>query len=247
MQTLFLNNIKNDILKDDILYQDDLVCILKPEVKKGIIVWTNYRQPSGIDSISKIGLKTGKKLAEEGIDFGRSIYHPYIFFRAPYYSNEIDYQSIEKEIESSYGFKSNPSQVYIRVDPEKTYVFSSEIRARMPTPVFHIDDGRLLSQTEIKKTHCKFFMPKEHNDYKSLYQEYYDNQINKSKKTLSQYLEIIKYNELYDYNTYNLFSSLKVNMKGRIVYPYDTTPINRNSEILVSIPHLTPNYFVKCT
>ena len=29
----------NNILDKDILYQDDLVCILKPNVKKGILVW----------------------------------------------------------------------------------------------------------------------------------------------------------------------------------------------------------------
>ena len=31
-----------NIKKNDIMYQDNLVCILKPDVKKGIIVWTHY-------------------------------------------------------------------------------------------------------------------------------------------------------------------------------------------------------------
>jgi hypothetical protein len=30
------------IEEGDIMYRDELVCILKPHVKKGIIVWTNY-------------------------------------------------------------------------------------------------------------------------------------------------------------------------------------------------------------
>lgn len=84
------------------MYEDDLVCILKPNVKKGIIVWTIHNQPTGIYMLSE-GLKTGQQLHSEGIDFGRTKIHPYIFFRAPYYSNPIDYTSVKTEIESSYG------------------------------------------------------------------------------------------------------------------------------------------------
>ena len=51
----------------DILYQDDLVCILRPDVKKGIIVFTNYRQPPGIPSLCELGLKTGQQLRAEGV------------------------------------------------------------------------------------------------------------------------------------------------------------------------------------
>ena len=118
------------ILDSDIMYQDDLVCILKPHVKKGIIVWTNFTQPIGKESLCKLGLKTGKKLKEEGFDFGRTKIHPYIFFKAPFYSNDIDYTSPETEIVCCYGdgHLNINQRVYIRVDPNKTYVFSSEIR-----------------------------------------------------------------------------------------------------------------------
>ena len=79
----------NKILDEDILYQDDLVCILKPNVKKGILVWTNFTQPQNTDSLCKLGLKTGARLHREKVDFGRDIYHPYIFFRAPYKSGPV--------------------------------------------------------------------------------------------------------------------------------------------------------------
>ena len=46
------------IEESDIMYQDDLVCILKPEVKKGIIVLTNYEQPPNTESLCILGLKT---------------------------------------------------------------------------------------------------------------------------------------------------------------------------------------------
>jgi hypothetical protein len=208
----------------DIMYKDDLVCILRPDVKKGIIVWTHYTQPPEMNSLCELGLKTGKQLNSEGVDFGRSKIHPYIFFRAPYYSRDIDYTSVETEIISSYGegqIEIKP-RVFIRVDPDRTFVFSSEIRALQPAD------------------------------------------IEKSKKTLSDYLKIIYENsEIYKtlfplsitkkQAAYDLFSSklIPVSNNGisytRLSYPLVDIPIERNSEILVSIPHLTPDYFVLCT
>ncbi len=125
------------IEESDILYQDDLVCILRPDVKKGIIVWTHYTQPAEMGSLCELGLKTGKQLQQEGINFDRSKIHPYIFFRAPYYSRDIDYTSVETEIISSYGEKQIgiEPRVFIRVDPDKTFVFSSEIRAIRPEDI----------------------------------------------------------------------------------------------------------------
>lgn len=209
------------IEESDILYQDDLVCILRPDVKKGILIWTSYDQPKDSDSLCTIGLKTGEQLQKEGINFGKKIFHPYIFFRAPYvYSSKIDYSTLETEIFSSYGddMKMN-SKVFIRVDPDKTYTFSSEIR--------------------------------KYNDPYAL---------QTSKKSLSEYLRIINENtelEKIQYQFpgkqelwYNLETSkaLFLPVKKRTYsYPYNKYPIYRNSEILVSVPHLTSKYFVFCT
>jgi hypothetical protein len=202
------------------MYQDELVCILKPDDKKGIIILTNYKQPPNMYSLCISGLKTGQQLSKEGVDFGRSVTHPYIFFRAPYYSDNIDYTSVETEITSSYGTGQIGIEkiVYIRVDPDKTFVFSSEIRPRY-------------NFNEI-----------------SLYN---------SKKTLTNYLEIIKNNIEIEKTVvpnkekimYNLFTSKETlfPIKANPQLPFDDNPINRNSEILVSIPHLTPDFFVLCT
>lgn len=210
------------IEESDIMYQDDLVCILNPDVKKGIIVFSAYTQPPEMESLCNLGLKTGKQLHKEGINFGRGIYHPYIFFRAPYYSREIDYSTVETEIISSYGTEliGTKNRVFIRVDPDRTFVFSSEIRAHS------------------------------HNEL-----------INNSKKTLTEYLKIIDKNLEFIKNgpknaqpIYNLFSSRVVRLRPRTTYeesteifPLDDFPIERGSEILVSIPHLTPDYFVLCS
>ncbi|NBP64701.1 MAG: hypothetical protein EBU66_08570 [Bacteroidetes bacterium] len=167
-----------------------------------------------------MGLKTGKQLRVEGIDFGRSTIHPHIFFRAPYFSRKIDYTSVESEIISSYGEEEIGirSRVFIRVDPDNTYVFSSEIRATHP----------------------------EH--------------IERTKKTLTDYLNIISENsKIYptlfplavtkQQPAYHLYTSrLRPVSNGikYVMYPLNSKPIERNSEILVSRPHLTPDYFVLC-
>ena len=238
----------NPIIESDIKYQDDLVCILYPEVKKGILVRTNYNQPEGIDSLCKIGLKTGKQLHEEGVEFGRKIYNPYIFFRAPYFSREIDYSTLDTEIFSSYGENQidSESTIYIRIDPERTYVFSSEIRTRIPTVFFHIDDNHLIMPDELSSIHSKNLIFPTDERYNKLYSPYLNKELEKSKKTLSKYLSIIKDNETKKYTFFDLYTSEKVPMQYNYEYPIDITPIERNSEILVSIPHLTSDYFVLC-
>ena len=57
------------IVEGDIMYQDHLTCILKPDVKKGILVYSHFTQPEGKDSLCNLGLKTGKQLQKEGIYF----------------------------------------------------------------------------------------------------------------------------------------------------------------------------------
>ena len=202
------------------MYQDDLVCILRPYIKKGIIIWSNYTQPPNMSSLLTLGLKTGKKLKEEGVDFGRSKIHPYIFFRAPYLSADIDYSTIETEIISSFGQelleRVNEPKVFIRVDPDKTFVFSSEIRV-------------------------------------NFYNEA-DTKIFDSKKKLSEYLRIIKINLEIETLVSNKNKKILYNLKSSEarLFPnttnpgklFSNAPINRNSEILVSIPHLTSDYFV---
>ena len=141
---------KEPIEESEILYQNDLVCILKPNVKKGILVWTQYIQPSEMNNLCELELKTEKELKSKSI--------PYIFFRAPYYSRDIDYTSVETEIKSSYGEEEigTEPKVFIRVDPDKTFVFSSEIREKIPDVYFHISDGHLITKQELSSTHSKF-------------------------------------------------------------------------------------------
>jgi hypothetical protein len=232
------------VVPDDILFQDSDVCILKPDVKKGILIFSDYKLAPG--SLCESGLKSGEQLQKEGIEFGRSKIHPYIFFRAPYASRPIDYTSIDTEITSSYNkdLVNRASLVWIRVDPEQTYTFSSEIRAKF-SPQYRYGSPEYTSALE--------------------------SEVYKSRKTLSNYLAILDANakkpvERYKQPLYNLITSelvtyvpYQMNSYGNYgdygfgsgfganQYPLDTDDINMNSEVLVRMPHLTSNYFVKCT
>jgi hypothetical protein len=211
------------------MFRDADVCILKPGVKKGVLVFTLYNQPTGLPSLCESGLKTGAQLKKEGVDFGRGVFHPYVFFRAPYLSNPPDYTTVESEIKSSFGerISDKPKMAWIRVDPDQTYVYSSEIRA-----VYRPD--ALLGSA--KYTSEMF------------------SEVWRSRKTMTEYLRIIGENARMPVEpgkkpVYNLFSSdvKLIPMKGKAIYPWNEEPINMNSEVLVYIPHLTPDFFVKCT
>ena len=212
----------SNILDEDIIFQTKNVRILKPHIKKGVLVFTKYN--SKYPNIKTNGLKSRKKLVEEGIMENNGPSHSCIFFRAPYQKpNTIDYSSISKELESLYldidsQFMEN--KVFIRVDPRYTNTFSSEIRDIFTYPEY----------------------------YRKPYM------IQNSKKPMVKYFDIIYQNrELIENNSnkklvpiFNLFSSevtfKKVNYKCHS--PYNPYLININSEVLVETDYLSPNHFV---
>ena len=200
------------VTQEDILYQDYDVCILKPDVKKGVLIFSVVYDKN----IFKDGLKTGKQLKKEGIDFGRSMIHNYSFFRAPTFL-----QPTENECSSL--------KVWIKVDPKQTFVYSSEIRAKF-SPQFAFGTPEYLNTLE--------------------------REVTKSRKLMIEYLQILEENSLHISNSntdslkkpfYNLFSS-RVQMFPNTFtpqYPWDCENINTNSEVLVRVNILTPNFFVK--
>ena len=207
--------------KSDILHQTDMVTILKPKAKRGILIWHHFPDNLSKNQIKRDGLKSGKYMAEKGIDYGRTVKHPYIFFRAPYLcpKRKINYKNYRTEIKSLYGEDLLKDKYYkkimcIRVDPDKTYVFSSEIR-----PLFRREEQ--------------------------------EKEINFSKKTLTEYFHIIKKQENIKYITgmkplWNMFTG-EMNYwpeKVECRYPWNSYPINRMSEILVDLPFMKKHYFV---
>ena len=227
--------------KSDIIYQDDDVAILHPKSNEGIPIWTNYKQPKNTPNILTTGLKTGEQLQKEGIEFGRAIYHPYTFFRAPYRNPEnVDKKTQIHEVVSYYDkdfMKYSKNKIFIRVDPDQTYVYSSEIRVYMASAAYHSTK--------------------------------YNNELKKSRKTLPEYLNILSDNENRINHKekgtspiYNLYTSrIESFISSSILYPShmdsfhindsynsnnyprNNVPVNRTSEILVRLPNLTPDYF----
>ena len=206
--------------ESDILIETNMVCILKPKAKRGIIIWHRYGEAEDIKAICKEGLKSGKYMNEQGIKYGRSIQHPYIFFRAPFLSpKKINYKKYRNELKCLYGDDISKDNYYkhikcIRVDPDKTYVFSSEIRA-----LFSGDE-------QIRE-------------------------INKSKRTLTEYLQMIKTYEGYTCKNgmkplWNLISGNMdyFPMKYEEKYPWNQYPLNKMSEILVDLPYMKNHFFV---
>ena len=206
---------QDHVTQEDILYQDHDVCILKPDVKKGVLIFSAVYDKS----IFKDGLKTGKQLKKEGIDFGRSMIHNYSFFRAPTSERESVFES---DVNSCSSLK-----VWIRVDPKQTFVYSSEIRANF-SPQFAFGTSEYLNALE--------------------------QEVTKSRKPMIEYFRILEENALVNANTdsvkkpfYNLFS-YRVQMFPNTFnpqYPWNSENINRQSEVLVRLNNLTPNFFVK--
>ena len=211
--------INGSVDEDDVYYNTDNVCILKPGVKKGVMIKHHYHERDIADVI-KNGVKSGSRLQVEGVQFGRNVAHDSIFFRAPYiYTPQVDRSCIENEIIASFGKVEN-NCVYLRVDPAQTNTFSSEIRVRYRSefiPNISIETRRATELRQIEQ------------------------QIQNSKKLMTKYFEIIENNKNLhqpqkDYvERWNLFSSIKswFPLKSNASYPWDDQRIERNSEVLI--------------
>jgi hypothetical protein len=121
----------------DIIFQDENVCILEPTSPRGIIIFTISKSWN----ICKEGLLSYNELRKRYPELGlinrsRSHVDPehnnLIFFRAPYNSDTSTFESSYdgKPPQSMLGKFSKEALAIIRIDPEKTFVFSSETRAK---------------------------------------------------------------------------------------------------------------------
>lgn len=119
---LLLTEATTEILggDSDILFQDEDVCVLKPNSNRGIIVWHRF------DAQFK------QQIGEQGLILGNGvrILHPFHFFRAP--MRLISPQTSLEDMNASYAHQVNASELEqyfcIRVDPETTFVYLSESR-----------------------------------------------------------------------------------------------------------------------
>lgn len=115
--------------KSDILYEDENVCILKPESKDGIEVFHTSDYPS-ICEEGLYSLRELRKVHPELNIRGKAVNHNVIFFKGPY-------RRETHTIKSSYGltpeemiesFNTPKALAFLKIDPYKTNVFYSESR-----------------------------------------------------------------------------------------------------------------------
>ena len=214
----------SNIKVEDISLKLPNITILKPNIKKGILIWTKFNEK--FPQIPKTGLKSRFRLVQEGLIEDNGPKHKCIFFKAPYNKPlRIDYTSLKSEIECLYkypGFKLDDdfyqNKVFIRIDPRTTYTFSSEIRDVFTYPEFY---GK----------------PEE---------------IFKSRKTMIDYLDIIEKNEKIikscpqgSLPVFNLYTSqahcFHIDYKCQV--PYNPYKINVCSEVLADVEILDPEHF----
>lgn len=215
----------SNIVKSDILFKTANVCVLKPNIKKGIVLFHRFcNNEDVLNSVKDNGLKSGKKLKEEGVDFGRSVAHNCMFFKAPFvFPKKINYSSVYTELTSIYPdlFDSKhtiesmrENYAIVRVDPTQTYVFSSEIRV-----LYYGDEKtRLLNQSRVK---------------------------------LTDYFDIIEKNGYPNYNIntkpmWNLINKQMYYFSKNVSLPktFIEFPIERNCEIIIERDILKPEELV---
>ena len=95
--------------------------LLKPDDPRGIKM---VHVTSNPDVLTE-GIKTGKQLQSEGKEFGRSIYHPYSFFRPPM---ERQTEKWKKSFNPCLLNQKNRIIVVVNVDPGNAYIYPSEFR-----------------------------------------------------------------------------------------------------------------------
>jgi hypothetical protein len=230
-----IEHAEGPITEDDVLFMDAKVCILKPNIKKGVLIFHNFTQPQGVD-ICQEGLKTKELLNKE--KELKTDGHSYIFFRAPYISQPIDYTSIETEIESLFGKldpnkESNRGRVFIRVDPNRTKVYAGEMRIKKQFQ-FHSFDA--VASTE--KSMVDFFVFLKKNDEK--YKDFLIEENQRMKDLEKPYL---RYVPMWNINN-GEFTSVSSAASHTHLMSHNA---NENYEIIVDIQHMSTDFFVKCS
>jgi hypothetical protein len=136
----FINILYKQMESSDILFENEDVCILHPASSRGILVFT----VSGTKKICTEGLFSYNELRKVHPELGlanrsRAHHDPshndLIFFRAPYntdttsFETSFDGKTPKDIIKPIFSSDSQKAIAVIRIDPAKTFIYSSETRA----------------------------------------------------------------------------------------------------------------------
>jgi hypothetical protein len=193
------------------LYQDKYVRILHPDDPSGIKVLHNSCSPD----ILTEGIKTGLQLYKEGKEFGRTIQHPYSFFRTPSYLTPKWKEPFKREL-------SIPGRYFavLNVDLYHTYVYHSEART-------------IYNSKELKQL-----------DHYITLVEYFDicKNIESVRKEI-KVDEVIYFDRICIKNFY-VRKVTDCSYKKNNHSEYITIELKYNGEILVGKSHIPPEWFV---
>lgn len=259
----------------DILFQDRDVCILKPDSDRGILIYTISRPRFGgnTKTVCQEGLLSYNELLKRHPEYKlkprlglyiNSNHNDLIFFRAPFTSDVNSFESSyngesPKDMLSKY---SPETIVTIRIDPDLTWVYSSEIRVMGSYSNLLRSRIPMRAYLEKLKTMPKEYLKNGKNMYANIitYEKVFKNSKNVpvSRSIFNNWgLSNNNWNpnndygynneeenyENYEENEYN--NDNKGNRGG--AYPLvKHFPIERNAEVVVKIPHIPPEWFVSC-
>jgi hypothetical protein len=224
-------------MENDILFKNEDVCILTPSSTRGVIIFTNVTARFGGDpkNVCEDGLfsynELSRKYPEYKLQYRKEInetHNDLIFFRAPYNSDVSTFKSsYGKNVKDMLSNFLPQTIVTIRVDPNETYVYSSEIRAK----------GRL---TDLKRS--RILMTEYLEKIKNIPKDYIKN-------GKDMYSNIITYKKIYK-NTLphrkQRNNWIEID-RSELTYPEIMHfNIEKNTEVVVKLPNIPPSWFVDC-
>lgn len=205
--------------ESDILFQNEDVCILKPESPRGILIFTKSKSKNicseGILSYNELRRRHPEL---ELMNRSRAHHDPkhndLIFFRAPFNYDTTSFESSYGNSPEWFITSSTRALAVIRIDPEKTFVYSSETR----------DKGSYFDIMSSRRSMLTYFDVLRYNS------------------TIRP--ESHKYRVCA-----NIITMMKdrVPTTRPCTYPLEEhLPIERMAEVVVHLPRIPPEWLVRC-
>lgn len=188
----------------NVIFETRDVVMLKPDSNRGVLVGHRY---DGRFNVTTNGLRSGKSLKERNSSWDeRTRLNDVIFFRAPFYKDNAKY------VDEFSGFGKC---AFIRIDPERTYVYPSEVRV----------------------TSQYYNNPKFINKFRKPFKYYMEKIEENERRPGSAGHPGVFYNML-------TFEKIQFPPKERPGFPFTRVAIERSCEILVHADHISPELLI---
>jgi hypothetical protein len=215
-------------MADDVLFEDMDICILRPDSKRGVLIFTNAKTPA----VCKEGLKTHEALGRAPRKMTDPDHDKLIYFRAPYRpdvsSFEASYGNTVEAMAAPMFGGGGTTIVVLRIDPEKTFVYSSEARIKLPYAQFL--QTRIPFTDYLKRIAGHAEMP--YSNAKG--EVVWGNILTYAK----EYRPSMGGRMGFHTDPFRQPSSATVWEEG--------TPVERMAEVVAKLPHIPPTWFVEC-